>query len=106
LETAIETWGKGCRRLRGKASKLEIITTISRETSAKVLDIGGLNISDLNKILKTAKQHKKLAKAMPTGRLKQPYIDILNIIFPEVKTFDKLPVASLQSLLGAFIDVG
>jgi|TARA_R110000744_G_scaffold158870_1_gene274923 hypothetical protein len=102
---SIETWGKGCRRLRGKASKLEIITTISEETSTKVLDIGGLTISDLNKILKTAKEHTKFSKEMPTGRLKQPYIKILNSIFPEVTAFDKLPVASLQSLLGAFIYV-
>jgi hypothetical protein len=99
----IETWGGGSNRTRGKASKLDIITMIGQETHTKALDIGNLNLSDLNKILKVAKSHKELIESeMPKGRLKHPYIQSLEKIFPTVKNLSKLSVSSLQELLGAF----
>lgn len=100
----IETWGSGNSKTRGKQSKLDIITNISVCTKTKDLDIFRLNLIDLNKILRVAKSHKTLHMSMPLGRLKKPYLEPLVQLFPTVKNLDKLPVSSLKSLLGAFLD--
>ncbi len=97
----IETWGGGSRRTKRRASKLELVTEISKITGKKSLDITGLTISDLESILQVANENTRLSENAPSSRFKQPYINILEAIFPTVK-LDKLPVAALKELLGAF----
>ena len=94
----IETWGT-----RTAPSKLEIITAISRNTGSKSLDIGVLPVTDLSKILEVSKKQLTLNTGMPSGRRKQPYLNPLTKLFPTVKNLNKLTVAALQELLGAFI---
>lgn len=98
----IETWGKNRRALRGKASKLDIIHEIGEAVHAKQLDIGNLSIKDLNIILKAAKEHRQFTGDVPNSRNKQPYIDCLMQIIPNVSKLDRLSVSSLQSLVKAF----
>jgi len=101
----IETWGGGNRRTKGKASKLDIIREISEKTNTKALDISALNLSDLRIILNLANTDTRLAGEAPTGRYKRDYIPVLETIFPKVKNFNKLPLSSLRTLLGAFTNV-
>lgn len=98
----IETWGKGSRRTRGKASKLELIGEISALTNSKSLDIGNLTLADLKIVLTAAKEHKTIKEECPSGRFKKPYIDSLKPIMPRVENLEKLSVNSLKELIGAF----
>lgn len=98
----IETWGSGNRKTRGKASKLDMIRDISKETNTKALDIGVLNLKDLTVILKAAKEHSRLAGEIPQGNRKDPYLERLGLLFPNMTNLKKLPVASLKALVGAF----
>ena len=101
----IETWGSGSSKTRGKASKLDIITQIAKETRVKTLDLSNLNVSDLAKILKVAKGHKHKKVVVPEGRLKKPYIDSLEKILPNMRNLSKLPVSSLKNLMEALNNV-
>lgn len=97
----IETWGGGNRKQKRKASKLELVTEISRLKSTKSLDIMGLSIRELEHILSVAKTANTIIGEIPVGRFKKPYILALSGIFPTV-SLDKLSVAALRELLGAF----
>jgi hypothetical protein len=100
----IETWGGGSSRTRGKPSKLDLIRAISIETGAKTLDIGTLSLVELNKILRVAKTHTKVSTNMPISSFKEAYLIHLRSLFPTVTSLNKLSVASLQDLLGAFLN--
>ena len=96
----INTWGTASKN-RGKASKQDLITQIGSLTNTKSLDIGSLNLAELTKILKVAKSSQRLDGDVPTGRLKQPYLQDLQGLFKGVK-LEKLSVNSLQQLSKAF----
>ena len=97
----IETWGGGNRKQKTKPSKLDLVTEISSLTEVKSLDITALSISDLEIVLARAREQVKLHISLPTGRLKKPYISALEVLFPNL-SLNKLPVAALRELLGAF----
>lgn len=97
----IETWGGGSRKQKAKASKLSLITQISVLTDTKSLDINPLSIRELESVLAVSKVGKLAIGDVPTSRFKAPYIAVLSKVFPQVQ-LDKLSVAALRELLGAF----
>lgn len=100
VPSGINLWTTPAYRA-GKTSKMELIRGIAIETGSRSLDIGLLSLSDLNKILKVAKMHPQVL-TQPQGRLKQPYIEALLDIIPNIKGLEKLQVSSLKALIGAF----
>lgn len=97
----IETWGGGSRKQKAKPSKLSLVVEISIITKTKSLDITNLSIQELEEILEVAKEGKTIDEPVPISRFKKPYVALLHTIFPYVK-LDKLSVAALKELLGAF----
>lgn len=95
----IETWGKNRRALRGKQTKDELLSKISSKFNRKVVDLQTLNIKDLQSILNTNIPTTEIN--IPTGRFKQPYIDVLVTVFPKEIDFSKASVVGLRSLLEA-----
>lgn len=98
----IETWGKGARRVRGKASKQDLIKEISNLTGTKVLDIYALNLKDLKDVLKVVESGKVISvEVLPEGRFKSPYLEVLESVLPNTPNLQKLPVSSLGCLVEA-----
>ena len=97
----IETWGGGSRRTKSRTSKLSLVSSISTLTGAKSLDITTLSITELKQVLVAVKAGKCIEDPIPTGRLKAPYISMLDTLAPTVN-FNKLSVQALQELIGAF----
>lgn len=98
----INTWGGGNRKTRGKESKLDLIIRISKKLNVKILDLNALNIKDLKSLLQRIQNIEVWHEmVIPNSRTKRPYLDELDITFPNIQSMSKLSVASLQALMGA-----
>ena len=63
-----------------------------------------MTIADLGHILKVALSEPKISVELPNSRLKDPYLEHLQELFPKAKSLKKIPVSGLRALLGAFVN--
>lgn len=101
----IASWGGGPKATRGKPSKLEVITAISKARKVSSLDLHALTLRDLGKILDAANACSGTVEIPETSRNKKPYLDALAEVLPEGVDLSRLTVASLKELTGAFASV-
>lgn len=93
-QTNIHLWAAS-RKHKSKPSKASLIAELSK-LGLKRLELTGLSVDSLQKLLNAISSGKSLAGDVPTGNRKAPFLEYLTPL--EVPGLEKCPIASLQGL--------
>lgn len=93
-QTNIHLWAAS-RKHKSKPSKASLIEELGK-LGVKKLELTGLSVDSLQKLLNAISAGKRLKGDVPTGNRKAPFLEYLNPL--EVPGLEKCPIASLQGL--------